>query len=223
MSCVLGQTYHLLVCLRSYVHEIIVHRILRLVLETHFIMKMRASGFSRRADFPYLLATAYHLAFLDKNFGEMAVPGQVVVSMIHINAIAVATFPICNGDAAVGGGIDPSPFWSRKVKSCMKGSRAIHRIPPIAVAGSHRVCFHVDWQYRRYVVQFVLLFGSHGFQFIERYGLRIKAAVEKIKAASEVRNQFGIRKPLQFPITGLVVKTCQPLPRLSGSICIITL
>ncbi len=67
MTCVFRKLHHLGVLVRGQIHEIIVYRILRLILETHFVMEVRTGGLACGADITYEFSPFHILTAPDNN------------------------------------------------------------------------------------------------------------------------------------------------------------
>ena len=87
MSGIFSLPYHVVVLFGSYVHEVVVYRILRRVAVTYFIVQMRAGGFSGIAGFRYQVTAFYFVTFFYFKLAQMGVTRHVAVAVVNLQQV----------------------------------------------------------------------------------------------------------------------------------------
>src|SRR5215469_5512435 len=109
----------------------------RNVVDTNFVVKVRAGRAAALADITNHVAAVYALASGDRKTGKMPVTGADAVAMLNHDGLAIATQRVGQSHDAVGRRNDRGTVAGADVHAAMERAFSVERINTFSEAASH--------------------------------------------------------------------------------------
>ena len=82
----------------------VLQRINRLIVDSHFVMEVRAGGSTSRANFPNKFTPLYLLSLGNAELGHVPIMGGKAAAVVDHHQLAVTILPTSEGNSAAGAG-----------------------------------------------------------------------------------------------------------------------